>query len=468
MKANKREIEEFFSRGVLEFIDPGNSFKEKLFQKIEGNYKDDIFVKFGIDPTRPDIHIGHAVVFRKLRQLQDWGCKIIFLIGDYTAQIGDPTGKDKTRPEVEQKEVEENLKTYLEQCKQILKTEKQYFSWIRNSDWLTAITDLNLPEDYKVNFEVKNKSEKISVAIKPNSFIGKAIVFEKTRMQVSESKEGRISVTTLRSFLWGLKHLTLSRLIERDMFQKRIKEGREIYMHELMYPVLQGIDSQVLAQVYGSCDLEVGGSDQLFNMLLGRDIMKVNKLPEQSVLAFSLLEGVDGNEKMSKSSDNYIGISESARDIFGKTMSIPDSSIVNYFTLATYTPVSEIQEIEKSLKDEDVNPMDIKLRLAEEIATIYHGKEEAKSAKESFLKTFQKKEVPEDLEKIKIETGSLLVDVLLENGIVKSKTEFRRLVEEGAISELNSGEKINDLQFSISSDSVFRIGKKRFLSVSLS
>jgi len=462
----EKEIEEFFTRSVGNFIDPENSFKEKLLQKIKGSYKAELIVKFGIDPTRPDIHLGHAVVLRKLRQLQDWGCKIVFLIGDFTAQIGDPTNRSKTRPEIEQSEVEKNLKTYLEQVRQILRTEKTVFSWIRNSDWFTSITDLNLPDDYKVNLEIKDKSGAHKIDIVPNSFIGKAVVFEKTRMQIKDlGLKGKVSVVTLRSFLWALKHVTFSQLIERDMFQDRIKAGNELFMHEFIYPVLQGIDSQILAQIYGSCDLEVGGTDQLFNMLMGRNMMKANSLPPQSVLAFSLLVGTDGKEKMSKSLDNYISINEAAGEIFGKVMSIPDSLIIDYFTLATYSPVSVIKDLELSLKKEEVNPRDIKLRLGREIVTIYHGEAAGIAAETDFLNTFQKGQIPKDIKTIEVEKNRFLSEILLSEEIVKSKSDFKRLLDEGAISDVVRKSKITDLNFTVAEDTIFKIGKKRFLSV---
>ena len=462
----EKEIEEFFTRSVGNFIDPENGFKEKLLKKIKGDYKKDIIVKWGIDPTRPDIHLGHAVVLRKLRQLQDWGCKIVFLIGDFTAQIGDPTNKSKVRPEIEQKEVEKNLKTYLDQVQKILRTEKAVFSWIRNSDWFTAITDLNLPDDYKVNLEIKDKNSVKLIKIAPNSFVGKAIALEKTRMQVKDlGLKDKVSIITLRSFLWALKHVTFSQLIERDMFQERIKKGNELFMHEMIYPVLQGIDSQILAQIYGSCDLEVGGTDQLFNMLMGRTLMNARSLPPQSVIAFSLLVGTDGKEKMSKSLDNYISINEIPSEIFGKVMSIPDSVIIDYFTLATYSPLSDIKDLELSLKKEKVNPRDIKLRLAREIVTIYHGEAAGTAAETDFLNTFQKGQIPKDIKTIKVSKNRLLSEILLSENFVKSKSDFKRLVDEGAVSDAIKKNKITDLNFAVFEDITLRIGKKRFLNI---
>lgn len=465
MKAIENDLEDFFSRSVNQSIDPSESFKKKLLAKISGKYPADLIVKFGVDPTRPDIHLGHAVVFRKLRQLQEWGCKAVFLVGDFTATIGDPTGKNKVRPEIEQREIENNMKTFLDQAGKILRTDEKSFSWIRNSDWFTSITDLNLPDDYKVNLQIKQGDKESSIPITPNSFVGKAVVFEKTRMQAGVGLKNKIAVVTLKNFIWGLKNMTHSRLIERDMFQERLKKGQELYMHELIYPVLQGIDSHIISQVYGSCDLEIGGSDQLFNMLVGRDVMKMNKVEPQAVIAFELLIGTDGKEKMSKSLDNYIGINEAPEEIFGKIMSIPDGLLADYFTFCTYTPIEEIKGITADLQNGKDNPRDLKLRLAEEITTIYHGKEKAEESRKNFLNTFQKKMIPNDVLAVAVVSGKALSDVLLENKLIKSKVEFRRLLSTGSIENLSTKEKVANPEFSVSEEAVFKIGKKRFIKV---
>jgi tyrosyl-tRNA synthetase len=410
----KNKLDELFSRGVGEFIDPEGNFRKKLETNPEK-----IVVKFGVDPTRPDLHLGHAVVLRKLRQLQDMGCKIVFLIGDYTAQIGDPTGKSKVRPEIDQREVEGNMKTYLEQVVKILNLDKNVFSWIRNSDWFTAITDLEFLQGERVKINP-------FFSVDANSLVGKARKFQDTRMQVKNLNVKDISVITLRSFLWTLKHITHSRLIARDLFQDRIKNKEELYLHEMMYPVLQGIDSFILKRIYGSCDMEVGGTDQHFNMLMGRDIMEMNGQTSQAVLSFKLLEGTDGKEKMSKSLDNYIGITDEPNDMYGKVMSIPDSSIGNYFELCTFTPMSEVEEIKKKIKAGTVNPKDTKMNLAKQIVAIYHGESKAGKAEENFVNTFQKKEIPEEMTEIDREEGKTLMDILVKTRILSSKSEFRR------------------------------------------
>ncbi len=456
------EIEELFERGVEEFIDPADKFKEKLIKKAKGEYKEDIIIKFGVDPTRPDIHLGHAVVFRKLRKFQDLGCKVVFLVGDYTAQIGDPTGRSKIRPEIEQKEVEANMKTYLDQVGKILLTDKNSFSWIRNSDWFTAITDLGFPEGGN---PVVYEKDNMKMSFDPNSFPGKAIIFEETRMQKKVPNVKKIHVVTLNSFLWALKHITHARLIERDMFQERINSGKELFMHEMLYPVLQGIDSYVLSEIYGSCDMEIGGTDQTFNMLMGRDILKINKKEQQAVMSLKLLEGTDGKEKMSKSLDNYIAITDEPSDMYGKIMSLPDSSIINYFNLCTYAPTDEIKKIESEMKKSKINPKDIKMRLAREIVVIYHGENNAGEAEQNFIETFSKGGLPENLEEVIVPKGSGLGKILLDRKIVKSNTEWRRLVSEGAVSNGETEEKIAKFDFAVNGDIVVKVGKRRFLKI---
>lgn len=450
---NKKEIDEIFLRGVGDFIDPNEVFRKKLKTDPKN-----VVIKFGVDPTRPDIHLGHAVVLRKLRQFQDLGCKVVFLIGDYTAQIGDPTGKSKVRPEIEQKEIEINMKTYLEQVGKILKQDKEVFSWIRNSDWFTAINDIGAPLGQKLKWT--SPGGKIIDGINANSTVGKSLIFEKTRMQ-----RKNFFVVTLKSFLWTLKHITHARLIKRDLFQERMKKEEELYLHEMMYPVLQGIDSYALEHIYGSCDLEVGGTDQLFNMLVGRDVLEMNKKSPQAVLAFKLLEGIDGKEKMSKSLDNYISIKDEPSDMYGKIMSIPDSSIVNYLELCTFTPLYDIEEIKKKLKKGSVNPKDIKMDLAKQIVAIYHGEDKAKKAEESFVNTFQKKEIPEEMEELKLKEGESLMNILVETKILSSRGDFRRLVEEGAITELGENKKIKDVNLIPKSGMKFKIGKKKFVKI---
>ena len=465
MKNRSAELNDLFVRGVTDFIDPEGKFKEKIQKKLDGKYSHDIVIKFGVDPTRPDIHLGHAVILRKLRKFQDLGCKVVFLVGDFTAHIGDPTGKSSIRPELEQKEIEANMKTYLEQVGKILRTEPEIFSWIRNSDWFYNLNDLVFSTDTKVNIEIADQGGKKTASLDQKSFLGKAVLYLESRMQKTHLHKSSFEVITLRGFLWTLRHITHSRLIERDMFQERIKRGEELYMHEMMYPVLQGIDSYILAKIYGSCDLEIGGNDQTFNMLIGRDVMKFNNISQQAVMALRIIEGLDGKEKMSKNLGNYIAITESPNEMFGKIMSIPDTSTINYFELATYEPIDEIEKIKKAMA-QGKNPRDFKIRLAKEIVAIYHGEQKAKEAEKNFIKVFQKKEIPEEMMEIRANKGDQLSDLLIKHGVLKSKSEFTRLVDEKAIHNMETKEAIGDYHFQFESDLALKIGKKRFLKIS--
>ena len=451
---SKNKINELFTRGVGEFIDPNGIFRKKLETSPEK-----VVIKFGVDPSRPDIHLGHAVVLHKLRQFQELGCKVVFLVGDITAMIGDPTGKSKIRPEIEQAEIQANMKTYLDQVDKILLKDPKVFSWTTNSDWLVSINDIIAPDNQAININVGEKTIATTPPLPGNHILAKAHHWEETRRQ-----KDNINSYTLISLLAILRKVTFSRLIERDMFQERIKEGLPVFMNEMLYPVIQGIDSNAISNIYGSCDLEVGGTDQHFNMLVGRDIMEMNQKTPQAVLSFKLLEGTDGKEKMSKSLDNYIGITDEPNDMYGKVMSIPDSSIENYFELCTFTPMDEVEDIRKKLQKGSVNPKDIKMKLAKQIAAIYHGEDKAKKAEESFVNTFQKREVPEEITELD-GGGKTLMDILVEAEILSSKGDFRRLIEEGAVTDLSTEKKLTDVNFVPESGMKFKIGKKRFIKI---
>ena len=489
---NKEKIDELFSRGVGEFIDPDGVFRKKLETNPEK-----IVIKFGVDPTRPDIHIGHAVVLHKLRQFQDMGCKVIFLIGDFTALIGDPTGKSKVRPEISNIEIGLNMKTYVEQIPKILKIESEsnedkkmdiikdlngftvdspWFGWMRNSDWFYNVTDITSegasefalsPQNEKgelfntkLNLSIQNeKGQKFD--IQPNSFFEKAVVYDSTRMQKLIGKK-EIKTVSLVNFIAYLRLISQSQLIERDMFQERIKKGEPLFMHEMIYPVAQGIDSNLISDIYGSCDLEVGGTDQTFNMLIGRTLMKAVKKEPQAVLAFKLLEGIDGKEKMSKSLDNYIGIADEPNDMYGKVMSIPDSSIGNYFELCTTIPMNEVEKIRKGIVNGSIHPKEAKMNLAKQIVGIYHNKDEAEKAEKDFTNTFQKGEIPESVEEIKGE-GKLL-DILVENKITESTSATRRLFDAGAISDMTENVKLSQKDF-VKNNHVYKIGKHKFIKI---
>ena len=454
--------EELFSRGVANFVDPDKAFQQKVEAKIRGEYNDDIVIKLGVDPTRPDIHLGHAVILRKLRAFQDVGCKVIFLIGDYTSQIGDPTGKRKVRPEISQQEIEANMKTYLDQVGKILKTDSAVFSWIRNSDWFTNITDI--VADKGASVTINDQSHQHHVTVDGNSFVGKAAIFEDTRMQKKALGKSNIHTVSFSRVLATLRHITHSRLIERDMFKERIAKGEELYMHEMMYPVLQGIDSSILASIYGSCDLEIGGTDQLFNMLVGSDVMKLNRQPEQSVMAMDILEGLDGKEKMSKSLDNYVSIIDEPYNMYGKVMSIPDALIPRYFALASYTPASEVEEIKSTLTEGQTNPRDLKMRLAKEIVAIYHGEKASADAEQHFVDTFSKGKIPENVSEIYVDENVDIVDALIQSGCASSKTDARRLVNDGAVTFLDDDKKITETG-SVVRKGTYRVGKHRFFKV---
>jgi len=454
IKEKEKLIDEVLSRGVGEFIDPDGSFRKKLIESSEK-----IVVKWGVDPTRPDIHLGHAVILRKLRQLQNLGCKVVFLIGDVTTQIGDPTGKSKIRPEIEQIEIQKNMKTYLDQVDKILLKDPNVFTWTMNSDWLISINDIIAPDNQSISINIGDKSVNLP-PLPSNNILAKAAHWQATRMQKSN-----INSYTLINMLSVLRKITHSRLIERDMFQDRIKKGEPIFMHEMMYPVIQGIDSNAIANIFGSCDLEVGGTDQHFNMLVGRDVMIMNDKKPQAVISFKILEGLDGKEKMSKSLDNYIGITDESDDMYGKVMPIPDSSIVNYFELCTYVPIEEIEEIKKEIENGKVNPRDLKMKLAFQITAEYHSEQKAKEAEENFINTFQKKEIPENMPEIVAQKGDSLADIIVLNKILPSKSEWRRLVEANAVHDLEKNENINDFALEISESLIVRIGKKTFLKI---
>ncbi len=435
-KIDTKKIDDILTRGVGEFIDPDGAFRKKLESNPEK-----IIIKFGIDPTRPDIHIGHAVILRKLRQFQDLGCKIVFLIGDFTAQIGDPSGKNKTRPEINMQEIITNANTYLKQIGLILDTtDKNKYKLLLNSVWYQSVAD------YPVGTMVE-KSKK----------------WEKDRKRYTDIRSDHaLPSVTLWNLMSTLRRITHAQLIERDMFKKRIDSGEELYMHEMMYPVLQGTDSYAIAGFFGSCDLEVGGTDQTFNMLMARPIMKANKQDPQAVLAFKLLEGTDGKEKMSKSLDNYIGIADEPNDMYGKVMSIPDSSIVNYFELCTFTPLSEVEEIKKKIKKGSVNPKDLKMSLAKQIVSIYHGEKKAKIAEENFVNTFSKKEIPKDVQEIKGD-GELL-EIFVPNKLTNSISEARRLLTAGAVTDMTNNKKLTAKDKFISGHT-YKIGKHKFIKI---
>jgi tyrosyl-tRNA synthetase len=390
-KVNETQIKEIFGRGVAEIIGG-----ERLFQALEKG--ETLRFKMGMDPTSPDIHIGHAVGLRILRKLQDLGHEVVIIIGDYTARIGDPSGRSKTRPPLDPETIDANAETYLAQVGKILDVKK--IELVKNSKWLAKLTFADLIK-YASNF-------------------------------------------------------TVARILERDDFAKRYKAGTEIYLHEMLYPLMQAYDSVAIKAA-----VEMGGTDQTFNMLAGRELQKKLGLPEQAVVACHLLVGLDGVNKMSKSLGNYIGVTESAESMYGKVMSIPDKLIMNYFELATELPTEEITKIKNEMLT-GANPRDVKMRLAREIASLYHSKKEVTKAEEAFVKTFQKKEVPDEIPEKKVSTD-ILVDVLVEVGFASSKSEARRTVEQGGV-KIN-GTVVRDAMMKIKGTDLIQKGKRSFVRV---
>lgn len=375
---------QLLDRGVAEVI-----VRKHLETELKSGRK--LRIKFGIDPTSPDLHLGHAVLLRKLRQFQELDHKIILIIGDFTAQIGDPSGRSETRIPLSEKEIKENMKNYLSQAGKVIDSRKAEIHY--NSEW------------FKKN--------------------GLAVILELT------------------------KSASIQQTLEREDFQKRLSERNEITVLEMMYPLLQGYDSVKI-----KADLEIGGTDQKFNLLMGRRVQRHFSLPEQDILTVPLLEGTDGVRKMSKSFNNYIGLNENPNNMFAKIMKIPDALISKYFTLLTDgdTP--------KNMK-----PYESKKLLAETIVKIYHSGEVAKKAKENFVKVFSKKELPNNLEELKIPKFQLSITELLIVAGIQSKSEARRLIAQNAV-EINGAVKKgpNEILHLHAGDTL-KIGKKQFFKI---
>jgi tyrosyl-tRNA synthetase len=363
-KATEEQIKEILGRGVANVIGV-----ERLTEALKKG--ETLRFKMGLDPTSPDIHLGHAVGLRILRKMQELGHEIVVIVGDYTARIGDPSGRSKTRPPLEPEAIDANAKTYLAQVGKILDVKK--IDLEKNSKWLSKLTFADL-----------------------------------------------IKLAT---------NFTVARTLERDDFAKRYKEGIEIYLHELLYPLMQAYDSVAI-----KASVEMGGTDQTFNMLAGRELQKKMGLPEQSVISCPLLVGLDGVNKMSKSLGNYIGITESAESMYGKVMSIPDALIMSYFELATEMPPEEIKIVKKKM-DEGENPRDIKMQLAREIVSLYHKyPAAADQAEKTFINVFQKREVPDDVKTIfSLIQKQTLSQLLVWVGFASSKSDAVRTIEQGGV-----------------------------------
>lgn len=383
-------VKELLGRGVVEVIE-----KEHLEEVLNSERK--LRVKFGIDPTSPDLHLGHTVSLRKLRQFQDAGHQAVLIIGDFTAKIGDPSGRDKTRPQLEDSDIKKNLKTYLEQAKKVIDVKKLEIH--NNSEWFKKNPDLIL--------ELMSK-------------------------------------------------MSMERVLEREDFQKRIKSGQEVTLLEALYPLLQGYDSVAV-----KADLELGGNDQKFNLLMGRRMQRKYDMPEQDVLTMPLLEGTDGTRKMSKSYGNYIALNDEPAIMFGKIMSIGDDLIYKYAELLTDLDLFVTKEKISS------NPREAKMDLGKALVEMYHNKSAAEKAVKEFIRVVSNKEAPEEIESVKLKTDSIkLIDLLLETKLAPSKSEARRLIEQGGVKIDNEQQSEINKEINLEKEKLIQVGKRKFLKVS--
>lgn len=396
---------EIIRRGTIEII-PENELADKLRSSIKNGRP--LTVKLGLDPTAPDIHLGHTVVLQKLRQFQDLGHKVVLILGDFTARIGDPTGKSETRKQLTAEQVLENARTYERQIFKILDPEKT--SVMFNSRWLSALSFTQV----------------IELAAK----------------------------------------YTLARMMERDDFARRYKEGLPISIHELFYPLMQGYDSVELES-----DIEIGGTDQKFNLLMGRTLQKEYGQAPQIAITMPILEGLDGVNKMSKSLGNYIGIDEPPREMYGKTMSLPDDMMLRYFELVTAVPLADLRAIETGLNNGDLHPRDVKMRLAREIVTQYYGSEQARAAEEEFVRMFRRKDLPDEIPAFKpaadMGDNVWLPKLLTAAGSAGSTSEARRLIQQGAVKV--DGIKVDDpnINIKLSAGMIIQVGKRKFFQIAI-
>ena len=386
-------------RGAEEII-PEDILKKKLEKSKETDTP--LIIKLGCDPSRPDLHIGHGVVLRKLRHFQDLGHQAILVIGDFTAMIGDPSGRNKTRPQLTLEDARSNAESYVEQSKVILDIDK--LKIVYNSDWLN-----------NMNFN---------------------------------------DVVKLAS------SYTVARMLERDDFTKRFQSETPILLHEFLYPLAQGQDSVEL-----NADVELGGTDQKFNLLVGRDLQKSNGQNPQCIITLPLLEGTDGIDKMSKSYGNDIGLHDKPEDMYGKTLSISDNMIVKWFTLAADADETVVKSAESRLADSSINPMEVKRELARAVVELYYDAETAKNAENHFNTVVVGKGIPDDIPEYTLSSEDQIINVIFNAGLLKSKGEARRMIKQGAV-KLN-GESIADIQATIrpSGEQILKVGKRRFLKV---
>lgn len=384
-----------FQRGTDEILP-----LEELKKKLEKNQP--LRIKAGFDPTAPDLHLGHTVLINKLKQLQDLGHEILFLIGDFTGMIGDPTGKSTTRPPLTEEQVRENAKTYQDQVFKILDQDKTQV--VFNSTWMSKMSS----------------SEMIKLA----------------------------------------SQQTVARMLERDDFSKRYKSGQGISIHEFLYPLIQGYDSVALES-----DVELGGTDQKFNLLMGRELQKSAGKEPQVILTMPILEGLDGMQKMSKSLNNYIGIDDAPDEMFGKIMSVSDDLMWRYLELLSFESLETIESW-KTEVDNGENPRNIKFRLADEIITRFHSKEAAQQAQQNFINRFSKNQVPDEMDEFSFDQGIKIANLLKEAGLVNSTSDAFRMIKQGAAKI--DGEKITDRNLEPNAGkAVYQVGKRKFARVTI-
>ena len=388
---NKNALAEL-SRGVVDIVS-----REDLLKKLASGKK--LRVKFGADPTSRDLHIGHSVVLSKLRQFQDLGHTVVLIIGDFTAQVGDPSGRDSTRPMIDQETVARNAETYTQQAFKVLDKDKTEIRF--NSEWLKSFT----------GDQSKGVSDFITVA----------------------------------------KSVTISRLLEREDFKTRIAAGTPVSLLEILYPVFQGYDSVAV-----KADIELGGADQIFNLLMGRDLQKIYSQEPQVVMTMPLLVGTDGVKKMSKSYGNYVALNDAPQDMFGKMMSVSDELMCKYYELLT---AENLDEVKKS------HPMEAKKRLAMLMVEKYHGSDDAQAARRHFEQVFSRKELPADIESFRVEHAGKLSSILVASGLCKGMNEARRQIAQGAVRL--DGEKISDDVFFEPKDCVVQVGRRQFKKLTL-
>lgn len=406
-KAEAERQVEILRRGAVEIV-PEEELKLKIAESLADNRP--LKIKLGLDPSAPDIHVGHTVVLHKLRQFQELGHHVQLLIGDFTGRIGDPTGKSETRKQLTEEDVKRNAETYKKQIFKILDPKQTTVCY--NSEWLSPLTFADV-----VELSAK---------------------------------------------------LTVARVLERDDFSKRYTSGQPIHVHEFFYPLMQGYDSVAL-----KCDVELGGTDQKFNLLMGRTLQKEYGVPAQVAIMMPLLEGLDGINKMSKSLGNYIGIDEAPNEIYGKAMSVPDELMLKYYELATDLSHDELRALRTGIEDGSVHPRDAKMRLAATFVRMYHGEEAASEAERHFVTVFQQRALPDDIEEIELAAGELeeggirLVKLLVTLGLQATNGEAKRSIQQGGV-RLNE-EKVTDPNASVEvkDGDILQVGKRKFAKIKL-